>query len=590
MWVEPNGTVRLLTGVPFNVDYENTLYFPSRTAQYNYFISKTKVHNGISMIFPKVSYQRYQRNYIKLEVNSEAIYDCNYLMFQNTNFGDRWFYAFITEIEYVANAVTRIEYVIDDMQTWFPDCTLHDSFVERQHPVTDVFGANRVEENIEYGDYLLDALTPSMYAANHPYMDEQVIVVACDKVWGGQQISNLFHVYKGIGSGLVYYVYPMTESGVGGVNYLIQTYTSAVSTLSQDDIIAIFMCPKVFFLDYNVQPTSGPGGFDWYSTLIQSDQTLITEPRHFTYSLSIPTALHNYTPRNKKLLQYPYNFLFVTDGRSNTASYRYEYFNSVNANFEYYMSPSTDSSMVIYPKDYKGVSGENIAEKMVFKGFPICSWSCDMWQAYIAQNGGVFPSVMYDAIYPISEMTQYGIENNSSIMRGLNSGFNNAIRRLGGAEIITDANERARLGNQGNITQISTLPRLLATLGRNIGHTKVGNQANGNFNGDILYASGIYDFQYGQMCLTAEYSQKLDRFFDLYGYKTANITTVNTHSRNHWNYVKTVGLNMTSPIPQDSADNIIKIFENGIRFWKDPSDNCTYTESLAFDNVGYATT
>ena len=131
MWIEPNGQVKIIQNVDLDNKYDNTIYFANRTAQYNYFNSKAKY------TYPKITYQRVKRNYIKVEINAENLYDCNYLMFQNTSFGNRWFYAFITKVEYLSNMVSEIEYEIDVMQTWFMDCTMGQSFVEREHSVTE---------------------------------------------------------------------------------------------------------------------------------------------------------------------------------------------------------------------------------------------------------------------------------------------------------------------------------------------------------------------------------------------------------------------------------------------------------------------
>ena len=51
-------------------------------------------------------------------MNVEALYNCNYLAFQNASFGGKWFYAFIDSVEYVNNVTSEVTYTIDVMQTW----------------------------------------------------------------------------------------------------------------------------------------------------------------------------------------------------------------------------------------------------------------------------------------------------------------------------------------------------------------------------------------------------------------------------------------------------------------------------------------
>ena len=595
-FITPTNNVKLLTGIPINNDYENTLKFASRSAQYTYFSGKVK-NIGTTLVpvyasWANISYQRYSRNSIKLEVNAEKLYDCNYMMFQNTNFGDKWFYAFITEILYIANEVTEIFYEIDVMQTWFPDCTLRPSFVEREHRQIDGVGVNRVEEGIDYGEYYLRSLQPCMYAANHPMFEESVIVVAVDKADSHYTSNLLFRVYSGIGSGLWYFVFPNTAGtglnygGIDGVNAIIQMYTEATQDIGIDNIISIFMCPKIFFVDYSTQPTNINIGTYGSFPMYLDSRAKKTDVRSFDYTIKIPDAIGSYTPRNKKLLQYPYNFLMVTDCKNENATYKYEDFVPVTVNneshlkFTYYTQPSTDSSMMIVPNNYRGLDGKNYAEKMVFKGFPICSWSCDMWQAYIAQNGGVLPTIASDVIYPSVDMlssTGYIPQHFKDVAEDL------ALGMLG-VETVKDK-ERARMGTQGNITNTSVMSRTLATFGRTLGHTKVGNQARGNYNGDVMFAAGLTDFQYGQMTITAEFVARLDKFFDLYGYKTNEVKIPNTNVRKHWTYTKVIGLNMIASIPQDAEEKIKAIFENGIRFWNYPDEVGNFSDSLCEDNI-----
>ena len=101
------------------------------------------------------TYQRIDKT-INVGINAESLYDCNYIMFQNTSFGNKWFYAFITGVEYKGNNCSTISYEMDVMQTWFFDYTIKPCFVEREHILVDEIGANLVEENLELGEYIYD--------------------------------------------------------------------------------------------------------------------------------------------------------------------------------------------------------------------------------------------------------------------------------------------------------------------------------------------------------------------------------------------------------------------------------------------------
>ena len=122
MYVYPNTNVKILHNIPLDNGYRNTLYFATKQAQTQYFTGKVK-HN-----FVQCTYQRANSNVIKVGIKVEDLYDCNYLMFQNESFGNKWFYAFILEVNYVNNDVSEIKYEIDVMQTWFFDYTLEQCF------------------------------------------------------------------------------------------------------------------------------------------------------------------------------------------------------------------------------------------------------------------------------------------------------------------------------------------------------------------------------------------------------------------------------------------------------------------------------
>ena len=107
--IQPNTIIRLLHNVPLDNKYTDTLYWETASHQHANMLSLTKY------TFTEQTYQRVNRNRLRVQRCADDIYDCNYLMFQNTAFGNKWFYAFITKVEYINNITSEIEYEIDDM-------------------------------------------------------------------------------------------------------------------------------------------------------------------------------------------------------------------------------------------------------------------------------------------------------------------------------------------------------------------------------------------------------------------------------------------------------------------------------------------
>lgn len=61
----------------------------------------------------------------------------NYVMYQNTHYSNKWFYAFILKMEYINDNMTRIVITTDPFQTWQFDITFMQSFVEREMIATN---------------------------------------------------------------------------------------------------------------------------------------------------------------------------------------------------------------------------------------------------------------------------------------------------------------------------------------------------------------------------------------------------------------------------------------------------------------------
>ena len=130
MYIAPNSTIKLLRNVYLDNTYTNTVYFVGSQAQAEFFSGKAKY------TLSNYTYQRKER-ILRVGILADNLYDCNYLMFQNTAFGNKWFYAFITNVEYVNNEASNITFEIDVMQTWYFDYTVKPSFIEREHSASD---------------------------------------------------------------------------------------------------------------------------------------------------------------------------------------------------------------------------------------------------------------------------------------------------------------------------------------------------------------------------------------------------------------------------------------------------------------------
>ena len=139
--------VRLLS-VPLESDYKDTLYFTNTSNQESYFKGKTikEYHN--------FTYQRKDKT-IFVPDHYDNIYMCNYVMYKNSPYSNKWYYAFIKQLEYEDDECTKVIIETDVIQTWLFDYTIKPSFVEREHVSNDPIGLHTVPEGLETGDYVV---------------------------------------------------------------------------------------------------------------------------------------------------------------------------------------------------------------------------------------------------------------------------------------------------------------------------------------------------------------------------------------------------------------------------------------------------
>ena len=121
MYIVPNSNVKIYKDVPLDNTYNHTLYFSSLNEQNAYFHGNPSI---LKYNLTSQSYQRVVKGSMRVAIKSDNLYDCNYLAFQNASFGIKWFYAFITSVEYVNNETSEITFEIDSLQTYLFDVQL----------------------------------------------------------------------------------------------------------------------------------------------------------------------------------------------------------------------------------------------------------------------------------------------------------------------------------------------------------------------------------------------------------------------------------------------------------------------------------
>ena len=536
MAITPDTTIKLLK-VPIEIDNMNQLTFANATAQYNYFNSCPK------LVEDDCYYQR-KDNYIAFPEHIDNIIEYNYCMYQNTNYSNKWFYAFITNMEYENDGMTRIYIDTDCFQTWQFDIIYKASFIDREHTNDDTIGNNLIPENLQLGEYV----TNKKYRWLNTYDEEHdmytgsnlviILGVTADKDGNATEPDK----NDGIFSGVTYYAYSNSNASTEftELKNLIMQYSNNGKA---DAIKCLFLYPSSL-VTYNATTHLVTGNNTAKYRYINESATESAVNR----VMDLTNSLDNYTPVNNKLRTFPYSFIQVFNNGGSDAIYRYEDFYTItngektlvsNPQFRIQSCITPSGSIRLTPRNYKGVY-TNSEEGLNMAKFPVCNWATDVFTNWLTQNG-----------------VNVGLSVAGSIVSGIAGAVTgNAIGVASG--ILGIAN------TLGEIYKESLTPP----------------QVEGNINcGDVVTASGQNDFHFEMRSIKKEIAQIIDSYFSMYGYKTNQVKIPNITGRRNWNFVKTINCNLEGNIPQMDLQKIKQMFNEGVTLWHNVSTFLDYTQT-----------
>ena len=522
--VVPSSNIYLVK-TPFELEERNTLTFSNATNQFNYFNGLTK------LTMTDATYNR-KDGVIRFPALIDNILGYNYCMYQNENFSNKWFYAYITNMEYANENMTYISIETDVFQTYQFDVTYKRSFIEREHVNNDSVGLHTIPEDLETGEYIcnshviddaMDEITSELMYVLSTTLDLSSINVSKFPQAG-------VRVYNGIASGCVYY--PLFSASD------ISTVLNAVADKGQiDGINGLFMAPRRF-----LGTATGP-------EMPESNSSI-----SYTNSISKQTTLNGYSPVNNKLLTYPFNYLLVSNNNGNSSVMHYEDF-SGSCTFTIDMAVTPGCSIRMVPTNYKGIArGDEYGINM--GKLPICSYPVDMYTNWLTQN-----SINIAGHRMTTDDINIGVSGTNMLINSASSMLQGDI----GGTLSGIVNGMGGIANS-MITKKQ--------------HELIPPEARGNLNsGDVVTSSGKNNFHFYKMSIKQEYAKIIDNFFSMYGYKVNEVKIPNITGRTNWNYVKTIGANIIGDIPQEDLMKFRNIFNNGVTLWHNPSTYLDYSQS-----------
>lgn len=568
MYIAPNSTIELFKNLKLDNSYANTMWFANASAQNTFFVNHrfTQLNN--------YSYQRKDIGVIRVEGSVASLYDVNYMRFKNTSFEDKWFYAFVTRVEYVNNVTVNMYYTIDVIQTYMFDWTLQQCLIERQHSTTDVAGDNLIPEGLELGDYVTDQHGNFWVFEYYSYL----VSVGCNQTWFNQvsQSSNPKYCTRsmfvgktnGMYSGVAFFIIDPVDSS--GLPYLLDKMNADHQI---DAILSITMIPTLDF------------GF-------------ANDPTHTTLAMDKPDKLDTtYTPVNQKLLTYPYCYLDIYNDQCEHQELRYELFSTANCQFDRYSIISSTPEAIIYPKNYNK-STKNPDYSLSISGFPQVPYFNDAYKAWQALNYDQM-AVSREIAAQQNQFNQQGIDiaqrqlGANTALNAISSGASalgnlltgNIARAVSGGVGVAGSIINASFESQKNdlSREQSEYDVYALQLRQSAEETRAKKLANTPHAGSssTAVATETKGFYYNYVSIRKQYAERIDKYFTMFGYAQNIVAVPNIHARQYFTYVKTTGSCVSGSIPQDDREIIDTIFNRGVRFWT----NYDYFENYTVNNA-----
>ena len=522
-------------------DYKNTLTFSSITAQRNYFIGNPSdpTDTGISTkSYSEYTYLRLEQA-IKVDDLIDNIDTNNYLVLINNN---KYYYYFITSMDYIDEETTKIHIELDVMQTYFFDIEYKQTFVEREHVTDDTPGKHTIPEGLETGDYICNERIDITDTS-----DTNIIF----QVIYGNSFPDINFQYGGVFSGTCFVIFDIPNA---------IKFIKAMDEVNQRDYItAIFMYKGTIksATEYTIHSlTYGDITF----RVVNPTSTQTTE--NFTILSSKPTSVGTYTPRNKKLLTFPYCYLLADNNVGGIKPYKYEDFGQDGVVFTRLSTVSVGGSTYYTPRNYKWTntseSDFNLTEGFAGSKFPVCSWISDSYTNWLTQSG-VNREFNYQKdvgqIVLGAGMTGLGAMTGFAPLTMMGAG----MMAQGTGETVGDIIKNVQEKKEHQIAPYELM---------------------GNVSlGDVMYAYNRSLPIFYKMNIKEEYAKVIDKFFDQFGYQVNILKTPSIHTRSNWNYLKTKSCNFTGDIPQEYMTRIKSIFDKGITFWHKPQYMFDYTQT-----------
>lgn len=543
----PITTVQLLNNVPLFPDNTNQIYFDNATHQNQYFTSRVyKTSNNLT----------YQRDYQVYALQAEydnTITSCNYLRYRNNNYGNKWFYAFITSIRYVNPNTVYIDFILDAYQTFMFDITWKDCFIERSHVRDDTLGAHTLDEGIHVGNRYSKEVNVSwpgtdVFAGNVNVVP--IIFLAAAYVFpsSGDPTERIITAnVQGTPTTLAVW-FPNFDVIKTAPLFQMQQFLKLLQNSSKSNaIVASVAIPEhIARGTWNTMK-----GVEGAITEVQADPKAIESGAYLQISnqqfidsvnatLTL-TPLMSYTPRNKKLYCYPFTYFVLSSNQGENVTIKTEWL------------PETQPPVGDPDRELKLSLSANISPdssyfcKVTNANSTSRALTCTMAQLpQVATASSTYANWLAGHM---ASITSGILANGLQIFGGTAATVSGAGASAGIGGITSGVN--GIIGTIGNLIDAEKMPASLNSSGGSTGNAAINNRR----------------FSLYQQVLNPDMYASIDQFFDMYGYKVNMNGTPDFYCRAYWQYFKIPIVNITGNVPAEYMNQIKSTFQNGVTLW-----------------------
>ena len=579
-------TLAILKNVGFTNSYEHVIDFENIEAQSNYFDSKiaTKLYEDYNEFkFIRPNYE------LKVALPYNDLIDYNYCYFINTLKGmSKRFYAFITGIEYVNPATTKLFLQVDVMQTFMFDYRLLECYVDREHQdrfkkigtkVVPVY--NKQIENLEYGtDYKVvkaDFLTDK--ATSHEKFNKYIYVFVASTEPLIDKPNEFFPYPSQIGLSTGVYIYmSIVRNGhdFDGAVFSTNPSTNNDYYMSLGDILDKFgdnpsivsiqilpYCPFEFktvefindSLGYKIIPKTAQRIYRNPDRLtdvmleieianIMEQKRIINnlKPSNF-YKLIPPSSIYREPDIDSepKLKINPYFYFTLGNQQTTPMLIKNELLDNETNNIVYNASVGTINKERLYIENY---NNDNLGfyNNIINTSNNELTLRTDAYKQYMSQNKA--SSIAGIALPVLTTL--------AGIMLAPFTAGTSAVASAGlivGGLVST----ATVIGNDiAKKVDLKQTPDTLRTSGNNI---------------VFDYLAGNFWYNITSFEIEESAKERLFKYFMHYGYKASEFKVPNTKSRYYYNFIRLLDVNLESDLDQSTQEKIRDIYKNGVTFW-----------------------